>query len=189
MSAAIALWKLGDKSVVPVVIGYMKSEKQRYGNWEEPIWFLMLSKTPEGIDALKYMVTKAKPQRAGEVLETIAESLSGDLWGEPRESAGCVEILPVLIAALDRNEYTEATVNDVKVRVKDAAARSLVLMREGSGDSPGRFASVDPKFFNQDEPDEKKRDAQIDALKKWYEENNDHLVWDSKQKKLTISEK
>ena len=189
MSAAIALWDLGDKSGVPVAIEYAKSNKQPYGNWEEPIWFLMRSKMPEGINALKSIVTKASADRVGEVIETIASSVSGDLWGERRKAAGCVEVCPILMLAMDRNEYTGATVNDVKVRIKDSAARALVLLREGAGDSPGKFASVDPKSFDQVEPDEKKRDAQIDALKKWYEENKERLVWDAQNHKMTVTEK
>ena len=189
MSAAIALWDLGDKSGIPVAVKDAKSEKQPYGNWEEPIWFLMKSKTPEGINALKSIVSKAPANRVGELIETIGRSVSGDLWGERREPAGCVEVCPILVTAMDRNEYTGATVNDVKVRIKDSAACALVLLREGSGDSPGRFASIDPKLFDQNEPDEKKRDAQIDALKKWYEENKDRLIWDSKNRKMTVKDK
>ena len=125
MSAAIGLWELGDKSGVPVAIDDLKLEKQPYGNWEEPIWFLMKSKTPEGIDALQSVVMKAKAQCAGEVIETIASSVTGRLWGTEREPAGCVEICPVLISAMGRSDYTGGTVNDVKVRINDAAARRL----------------------------------------------------------------
>jgi hypothetical protein len=189
MSAAIALWDLGDKSGIPVAIEYAKSDKQPYGNWEEPIWFLMRSKTPEGIDALKSIVAKAPADRVGEVIETIASSVSGDLWGEHRKAAGCVEVCPILMTAMDRNELTGATVNDVKVRIKDAAARAMALLREGAGDSPGRFASVDPKLFDQVEPDEKKRDAQINALKQWYEANKDRLIWDEQNHKLGVTGK
>ncbi len=189
ISAAIALWMLGDKSGVRVAINFAKAEKQSYGNWEEPIWFLMRSKTPEGIDALKAMVTKAPANRVADVIETIGSSITGELWGQRREPAGCVEVCPILMTAMDRKEYTGATVNDVKVRIKDNAARAFVLLREGSLESPGRFASVDPKLFDQDEPDEKKRDAQITALKQWYEQNKGKLIWDSAKRKLTVKDR
>jgi hypothetical protein len=186
MSAAIALWDLGDESGVPAAIEYAKADKQPYGDWEELIWFLMRSKHPNGIKALSQIINTAPTQRVAEVIETIAESISGNLSGERRQPAGCVEVLPMLITAMDRNEYTGATVNDVKVRINDSAARAMVLLREGASDSPGRFASVDPKMFDQVEPDEKKRDEQIDALKKWYEENKDRLVWDAQNQKLGV---
>lgn len=187
--AAIALWDLGDKSGIPLAIDFAKAEKQPYGNWEEPIWFLMKSKTPEGIDTLTSLVKDAPPKRAGEVVETITRSISGDLWGERRGPAGCVEICPVLLAGADRNDYCDMTVNNIKVRIKDAAARALAALREGPGDTPGRVASFKLKYFNQLEPDESKRDSQIADLKKWYESNKHQLEWDAKNQKVVVKSK
>ena len=187
LSAAIALWELGDKSGVPVVVEYVKAKEQPYGSWDEPVWFLMHSHTKEGIEGLKSVVTGSSEERASEVFQHIFLSITGDLWGKDREPAGCLEICPLLIAMMDQAEYTGGSINDIKTRQKDVAAKAFVLLREGLDDQlGGRFAPVDEKLFNELEPDESKRDAQIDALKKWYDENKGRLVWDSKKRRLML---
>jgi len=187
LSAAIALWTLGDNSGIPVVVRYVKAEKQPYGSWDEPIWLLMKTRSEEGMEALKSVVEKAPARRAGEVIGFITASTTGDLWGEEREPAGCVEICPVLIAAMNRSDYTGGTINNIKIRIKDSAAKAFALLKEGTDDRfGGRFVRIDPDVFNEVEPDEAKRDAQIEALKEWYEKNKDRLVWDSKKGKLAL---
>jgi hypothetical protein len=187
ISAAIALWDLGDASGVPVAIDYLKADKQPYGQWDEPVWFLMRSHTPEGIDALKSVVLTAPVPRAAEVLNFITVGVTGDLWGKKHDPAGCIEICPLLVAALDRKDVTSGSINDVKIRLKDSAAKSLALLRQGWDERfGGRFVQIDSKLFNESEPDEAKRDAQIAALKTWYEENKDNLEWDAKARKLRV---
>ena len=189
LRAAIALWTLGDDAGIPMVIKYVKAEKQSYGSWDDPIWFLMRTRTKEAMAALKSVVTKAPGKRAGEVAEHILVSITGDLHGEHREPAGSVEICPVVIAAMERSEYTGLVVNDIKIRIKDCAAKALVLLRDGAKDRfGGRFAQVDPKAFDELEPSEAKKDAQILALKQWYDENKDKLIWDSKNRKLAVKQ-
>lgn len=185
--AAIALWDLGDNSGVPVAIRYLKQKDQPYGNWEEPIWFLMRTRNAEGIDALKQMVDDAPPRRAADIVRTVENSISGQLWGKEREPAGCIEICSVLIAGMNRADAAGETVNDNPLRVKDMAARAFAMMRQGLG-SERRFFNVKPELFNQFEPDVRKRDAQIDALKHWYQEHKDRLQWDSSSRKLVIKE-
>jgi len=187
MHAAIALWELGDNSGVPVAIQYLKQKEQPYGNWEEPIWFLMRVRNAEAMTALKAMVVDAPPPRAAEIVRTIENSITGELWGKEREPAGCVEICPVLIAAMDRADPAGETVNDNPLRVKDAAARALATMRQGLG-RQSRVLNLSPELFNQVEPDTAKRNAQIDALKRWYQEHRDHLQWDSSSRRLVIKE-
>jgi hypothetical protein len=190
LSAAIALWTLGDASGVPVVVEYVKAEEQPYGSWDEPIWFLMRSRTSEGMEALTSIVEKAPAKRAGEVIGYILVSISGDLWGEKREPAGCVEICPVLVAAMERADYTGGSINNIPIRIRDSAAKALALLKEGAeGQFRGRFAEVDPDVFNELEPDEAKRDAQIKTLKQWYDENKERLVWDSEAGKLALKQK
>ncbi len=189
LSAAIALWTLGDDSGIPVAIDYVKASEQPYGGWEEPIWFLVRVKTKESLDALESVVTNAEPKRAGEVVEGIIASIIGNFWGEEREPAGCAEICPVLIAAMSRAEPAGLTINGVKLRVKDRAATGIVVLREGRKDSlGGPFMLIHSDLFNETEPDEKKKDAQIDALKKWYKANKDRLIWDSKANRLVVKE-
>ncbi len=187
LNAAIALWELGDDSGIPVVIDYVKAKEQPYGSWDDPIWFLMRSHTKDGLEALKSIVVDGKRERAGEVLGYIQVAITGDLWGKKREPAACVEICPLLIAAMDREEYTGGSINDIKIRFKDSAAKSLAMMRQGWNERfGGRFVEIDPKLFNGLEPDERNRDDQIAALVKWYDENKDKLVWDSKARRLTV---
>lgn len=187
LSAAIALWTLGDSAGTPVAVKYVKAEEQPYGGWDTPVWFLMRTRTKEAMAALKSLVTEAPAKRAGEILDYITASITGDLWGERREPAGCVEICLVLIAAMDRGEYTGRTVNDIKIRIKDSAAKAFVLLKEGTkGRFGGRFVNVDLKVFNELEPDEAKRDVQIRGLKDWYERNKSRLTWDSKERKLVV---
>ena len=42
------------------------------------------------------------------------------------------------------------------------------------------------KLFNELEPDEGKRDAQIKALNNWYEKNKSKLSWDSTKGKMVV---
>jgi hypothetical protein len=187
LGAAIALWTLGDESGIPIVINYVKADEQRYGSWDEPIWFLMRTKSERGIQAMQEIVSTASAQRAGEVIRFITAAISGDLWSAPREPAGCLEICPVLIAGMNRADDTGGTINDVKVRIKDIAAKGFVLLRDGSSDRfGGRFVEIDPKVFNEVEPDSAKRDAQIDKLKEWFAQNKDKLIWDSSKKRLSL---
>ena len=187
LQAAIALWMLGDRSGIPVTIAYVEAKDQPYGSWDSPVWFLMRSRTPEGMDALKSLVTQAPAGRAGEIIGFMSASITGEMYGDRREPAGCVEACPVLIAAMDRGDFSGGTINGIKVRIKDAAATAMVLLREGNKDSfGGRFVEVDAKFFNQLEPDEHKRDVQIKDLQDWYAKNKDRLAWDSKANKLAI---
>lgn len=182
LSAAIALWTLGDPSGVPVVVAYVKAKEQPYGTWDEPIWFLMRTRSKEGMGALKSVVTEAPARRAKDVIEYIIASISGDLWGEKREPAGCLEICPVLIAAMDREDSANGA-----LRIKDNAAKAFAVLRQGTdGDFGGRFVQVDPKLFNEREPDESKRDVQIQAHKAWYEKNKGKLEWDSKKGRLVV---
>jgi hypothetical protein len=185
--AAIALWELGDKSGVAVAIEYVTAEKQPYGSWDDPVWFLVLSHTPEGIEALKSVVLDGPVPRAAEVLGFIQVAITGNLWGKAREPAACAEVCPLLISAMERADLTGGSINDVKTRIKDSAAKSLVILRQGwDARLGGRFVQIDTKLFNELEPDETKRDEQIEGLKKWYGENKDKLIWDAKAKKLLV---
>ena len=187
LRAAIALWKLGDNSGVPVVINYVKAREQPYGIWDTPIWFLMRVRTQEAMAALESVVKEGTAERAGEVVDLIVASITGDLNGERREPAGCVEVCPALIAGMERTQYTGGSINGIKIRIKDSAAKAFVLLTEGKkGPFGGRFLEVDPKFFNELQPDESKRDVQIRSLKEWYEQNKGKLIWDSKDKKLVV---
>lgn len=185
IKAAIALWELGDPAGIPVAIEYVTSETQPYGSWDEPVWFLMRSHTKKGLEALRSVILKAPVPRASEVLGFFPEAITGDLYSHKRESAGSLEICPVLIAAMSRSDYTGGSINDIKTRFKDLAAKVLVLLRQGWDQQlGGRFVEVDPALFNELEPDEEKRDSQIQALVKWYEDNRDKLVWDETLLKL-----
>jgi hypothetical protein len=189
LSAAIALWTLGDNSGVPVVIKYVKAKEQPYGTWDTPIWFLMRVRTKEAMNTLESVVKDAPAQRAGEVVDFIMASITGDLWGKRHEPAGCVEACPALIAGMERSDYTGGSINNVKTRIKDSAAKAFVLLRDGkTGPFGGRFLQVDPKSFNELEPDEAKRDAQIRSLKEWYEQNKGRLTWDSKKQRLVVKQ-
>jgi hypothetical protein len=189
LDAAMALWTLGDSSGIPIVIKYVKAEPQPYGRWDEPIWFLMKIRSKEGMEALTSLVAHAPVERAGDVVESILASVTGDLWSKRRDPAGCVEVCAVLAAAMDRADYTEMTINDVKMRVKDTAAHAFALMKEGAKDSfRGRFAEPSRTLFNRLEPDVAKRDAQITALKQWYEQNKEHLTWDPKKGRLALKD-
>ena len=84
---------------------------------------------------------------------------------------------------MQRTELTGHSINRVKTRFKDSAGKTLAVMRQGVDEESGNV-DLDPLLFNETEPDEQKRDAQIDALKTWYEENKDKLVWDPKLRKL-----
>jgi hypothetical protein len=151
MHAVIALWELGDSSGVPIAIQFLKKEDQPYGNWEEPIWFLMRTRNAEAMTALRAMVIEAPPRRAAEIVETIEKSITGELWGKQRDPAGCVEICPVLIAAMDRAEPSGSTVNNNPLRIKDLAGRALAAMRQG--ESERHRATSNSALFDELEPD------------------------------------
>jgi hypothetical protein len=186
LNAAIALWELGDDSGVPLAVEYMKAKDQPYGNWEEPIWFLMRARNAEAMQAMKAMVVEAPPQRVGEIVRMIEKSITGDLWSKEHEPAGCVEICPALIAAMERSEPAGEVINDNPLRVKDTAARTLAMMRQGFGAQAHGFMRLDPALFNDSEPEKRKRDSQIAALKQWYGENKSRLQWDAKARKLVV---
>jgi hypothetical protein len=172
---------------VPLAIEYVLAKDPEYGSWDEPIWFLMKTRRKDAMEAIESVVAKAEPQRSGETLRFIVSAITGDLWGDEREPAGCVEICPALVAGMERAEYTGGSINDVEIRIKDSAAKALVLLREGPGDGFGdRFAEVNPELFNELEPDEAKRDAQIEALKEWYREHKEGLTWDAKNGRLAL---
>lgn len=190
LCAANALWDLGDSSGVPVAIEYLRAKDQPYGHWEMPIWFLLKSHPKAGIEPLHSVVLEGSTERSIEVLNHIQGALTGDLRGaRERERVGCVEICPLLIAAMEKEEKTGHKFNDIEVRFKDMAAKAFAAMRQGS-ESPDfdRIFSVDPNIFNFEEPDASKRDAQIEALKAWYAENKNRLVWDQMMKKLVLKE-
>ncbi len=96
----------------------------------------------------------------------------------------------MLIAGLNRADAAGETVNDNPLSgLKDMErpVEAFGMMRQGLG-SERRFFNVKPELFNQFEPDVQKRDAQIEALKHWYQEHKDHLQWDSSSRKLVIKE-
>jgi len=189
MQAAIALWEMGDDSGVPVAVKYVKAKDQPYGNWEEPIWFLMYARNAEAMKTLKMMVLESSAPRAAEIVHTIVRSITGDLWGKERRPAASVEICPVLIAAMGRTEPSGETINNVQLRIKDIAARAFATMRQGLGTEPHREPELDRTLFNDLEPDQRKRDAQIDSLRLWYNDHKDLLQWDAKSHKLVIKAK
>jgi hypothetical protein len=83
---------------------------------------------------------------------------------------------------MDRLDYATVSINGVRQRIKDLAGKGFALLREGS---EGEFiAEVDAEVFDEVEPDERKRDAQIEALKTWYAESKDRLRWDKKRLRL-----
>jgi hypothetical protein len=184
MGAAIGLWELGDASGVPVAIEYVLAKDQPLAHWGEPIWLLIKSHTNDGIDALQTAVAHSPIERASDVLLLIEGAITGHSRGRiTRSPVGCAEICPLLVAAMQRTELTGHSINRVKTRFKDSAGKTLAVMRQGVDEESGNV-DLDPLLFNETEPDEQKRDAQIDALKTWYEENKDKLVWDPKLRKL-----
>lgn len=187
ISAAIGLWRLGNESGIPVAIEWVKKSDQPYGNWDDPIWFLAWSRSDKAIKALQEIVSEDSG-RAGEVIRTIETSIGGNLWGQRREPAASLEIIPLLIAAMDRKEQSGSQIGVVHQRIKDVAASTFVQLRVGLGEDPtsSRFSHPDVKQFNYGEADEAKRDKQIDALKQWYHEHKDRLAWDAKQNKLVV---
>lgn len=187
MSAAIGLWELGDASGIPVAIEYVLAEKQPLAHWDVPIWLLIKSRTTEGIDALQTVVASGPIERASEVLFLIEGAITGDSFGSRSSPVGCVEICPLLVAAMQRRELTGNSINGIEKRFKDSAAKTLAVMRQGLDDpEESAYVFLDTQLFNESEPDEAKRDVQIEELKKWYEENKGKLVWDSKARKLLV---
>ena len=189
MSAAIALWMLGDDTGIPITIEYVTAKEPPYGSWDEPVWLLMQHKSKDAIDTLASVVAESPPDRAAEVVYGITGSITGDLSSKRREPAGCAEICPVVIAAMKRPEYTSGTTNGIKIRIKDIAAKAFIVLRDGNKDRyPSRYPHVDPAIFNETEPDEMKRDAQISGLVEWYEEKKSKLSWDVQNRKLVANE-
>lgn len=192
IGAAIALYQLGDASGIPVAIDFVKMKEQPYGNWEEPVWLLMHSKTPEALEALKNVLLTATPEQASDLLTSIASLIPGSSWSEPPLSpAGNIELCPMLIAAMDRAAPVDEKDPQNNLRVKDQAAMVFALMKGHAkelmpGFVDGRFLEIDPAVFDQEESDSAKRDTQIEALKTWYEENKDNLVWNSDAHKLDV---
>jgi hypothetical protein len=180
ISAAIALYELGDTSGIPMAIEFVSAKTQAYGSWDVPVWFLMKAKSPEGMEALRNVVADAPATRAAEVCYAITNSITGQMSGKRREPAGCAEICPVLVTAMGRADYTGGTMNGSRTRVKDTAAEGFSLLRDGFG----RFAQVDPKSFDTHEQSEAKRDAQIALLLQWYEQHKAKLAWDPKLRRL-----
>ncbi len=189
LGAAIALWDLGDDAGVPVAIRCLIPEG-RDPDIEEPVWFLMRTRRPDAIRALQDLVVNGGAERAGNAILAIDRSITGDLFSRRRQPAGCVEICPVLIAGMEVTDKAGAMYNDVRVRVKDLAAQAFAALRAGPGapgDPPSWMGfSGNNTFFNILEPDEAKRDAQIAALKKWYEDNKDRLTWDDVHHRLAL---
>ncbi|MCC6488051.1 MAG: hypothetical protein IT364_11180 [Candidatus Hydrogenedentes bacterium] len=184
MNAAIALDKLGDASAIPVAIEFVKLEEPPYGNWDEPVWLLLHCKTKDAIDALMYVVTEGSPRRVIEVLESITSAAFGSLWSRTSTPVGCVEVCPVLLAAMDR-----ADLDENGRRVKDEAAVSFAALTGHTQDSSsrikyGRFVRVDPAVFDQESSDVTLRDRQIEALKSWYEMNKHDLFWDPERQEI-----
>jgi hypothetical protein len=185
ISAAIALYELGDPSGIPMAIEFVSAKTQAYGSWDVPIWFLMKAKSKEGMEALRKVVAEAPATRAAEVCYAISKSITGMMSGNEREPAGCLEVCPVLIAAMRRDDYTGGTMNGSRTRVKDIAAEGFCLLRDGF---TSRFAHADPKSFDTHEKSEQKRDAQIAALIEWYEKHEAKLDWNPKLRRLESKE-
>jgi hypothetical protein len=185
MNAAIGLWDLGDASGVPVAIECAKSLPRPPP--EDAVWFLMRTRRKEAIDALTSIVTQAPPPQAYAIIECMMDSFTGLLFGEKREPAACVEVSPVLIAAMGRSDYVEGTPDGSKTRVKDLAAKAFVILKNGmEGATFARMAVVNPLDFSEKEPDPAKRDSQISALREWYNRNQNNLVWDSERHRLEV---
>ena len=55
-------------------------------------------------------------KRASEVVNHMTAAISGDLWGKQHEPAGCVEVVPVFVAAMDKADYTGGSINSIKTR-------------------------------------------------------------------------
>lgn len=187
LGAAIGLWYMGDQSGIPIVIDYIKATDQPYGSWDEPIWFLMTTRSKKGIDALQSVILDGPVDRASEVLGFITQAISGDLHSERRDPAGCVEIAAALFAAMSRSDETGGTYNDAEVRIKDQAAVAFVLLRDGTDDPfPGNYPSIDSKQFDISATMASDRDRQIETLKQWYTQNKDRLIWDVAKKRLAV---
>lgn len=187
LGAAMALYDLGDASGIPVAIDFAKAEPQPYGRWEEPIWFLMHTRSPQGLKTLKEIVVDGTVERSSEVIDAMLASITGDLSSEPHSPAGSAEVYPIFRQALARSDYTGMTINNVKMRTKDRAAVALVLLKDGGPRSGNfRFIQIDPAVFNESEPDEAKRDTQIDEIKSWYNDHEGKLEWDAKRGRLRV---
>jgi hypothetical protein len=188
MSAAAALWSLGDDSGIPVALHYVTAKDQTYGSWDDPFWLLVRAKSKEGMEAIQKVVMEVPPPQAAEAMYAISGAITGDLNSKQREPVGCVEICPALVAAMGRAEETGGSSNGVKTRVKDLAANAFAVLRDGSGKYPGRFARANPESFNEADPSEAKRDAQIRALVEWYEKHRSKLFWDLTNRRLEVRE-
>ncbi len=189
VSAAIALWDMGDDSGLAPTIARLKSDDLQNDDWTCSIWFLMHTRRPEAMAALEDAIRRAPPEAAAEGLRVIGGALSGgDIYAPPRVPAGSAEVAAVLMAAMDRDEPTDWEVNRVPLRVKDIAASIFVKMREGQGEEHQRVPTSDfavswqgPRAVARSEAE---RDAQMEELKRWYHENKDRLIWDEEHFKL-----
>jgi len=194
VSAAIALWKLGDKSGLPPVI---EEVSDGHYSTDAAVWFLIYTRDKEAIDALERLARELPHRQATGVVKNVASSITGDLLGRRREPAGCAEVARVLRAAMERSESIGEGIGrsgggksvSVEPRIKDIAANAFVVLRDGARDRFGGWppARIDEKVFNIYEPDEKKRDAQIEKLKEWYDKNKDRLSWDEKRRRLKLT--
>jgi hypothetical protein len=187
LDAAIALSTLGDSSGIPVAVEYLRATRQPdQEDCEKAIWLLMRTQKKEGMEALKSIVQEGSVQTVRALLlgiEASATRYPGRGRQKWHEAAPCAEICPVLIAAMDRNEYTGVTMKDTKVRINDVAARVFAILRKGTQSYYSERA-----IFDIFESDEAKRDAQITALKEWYEQNRNRLIWDSTSSRLVVRE-
>ncbi len=190
MLAAQALDELGENAAVPMAMELIKSNKDEYPKWTIEVNVLMKSKTPESMEFLKSELLTDTPYRANKILSLISELTPGS---RGFESAGSVELAPVVVAAMDRADLVgEKAPSDLaNFRVKDQAAIVFALMKghakaDERGKVDGRYPEIDPAFFDENEPDISKRDAQIDALKKWYADNKAKLVWNAASHRLEI---
>ena len=78
-----------------------------------------------------------------------------------------------------------------EMRLMDLAAAAFAALRTGPGEpySPLGFlvGQGGPKLFDPFEPDESRRDAQSEALKKWYRDNEVRLTWDDAHHKFALA--
>lgn len=206
LDAAIALWNLGDPSGIPDVIEQLRTENNLRTPWDETVYFLMRTRRPESMDALDWLMTRDGNLDTDHILASLVKAVEGRVGSLQKPSAGSVELCPVLISAMDRNDRLGARSSKAdglslimygkgapgaEFRIKDAAATAFVVLRDGQiGRHPrSLFPTVDPEFFDQTDPDQSKRDRQIKALKDWYADHKDQLIWDAQKQRLATKDK
>jgi hypothetical protein len=184
--AALALGNLGDTSGVPAVVDYLSAKKESAKEQNELIWFLMHVHTPEAIAGLNSLVLQAEPRLAEEILWDMHSAIEGLANGQPVESAGSVEILPVLLAAMNRPDSAERESFGLLLSIRDRAIAAFLLLKDGTdyglyGDEPtdDLFA---PKALL---PEPQGKQLAID-LQTWYETNRPNLRWDTAKKRLVM---